>query len=239
MLIKTQIDITRGLQLTDLLLKKIPYATNNALTRTAKELVDVERGQLKTEFQIRKSFLLNRVRITKYSRAGDLWTRVAIDRNVQGGKLLLTMFEAGGEKLPELGSELAVPITGGAARPSFAQTVRPSLLYNALHMRKTTTSTGKTQYKGDRRTFVIPGLGIFQRIGSKTRGARSKKTFTTAGGDTLRAKTTTWMIYSFKHGVPLRSRMHFVQLAREFVGKRFGQIWREEFARELAGRRIH
>jgi hypothetical protein len=229
MLINTKVDISQGLALTDLLLKKIPYATNNALTRTAKELVDVERNELKTEFEIRKTFLLNRVRITKYSRVGDLWTRVAIDSNVQGGKLLLSIFEEGGEKLPELGSELAVPITGGAARPSFAQAVRPSLLYKALHMKRTTTKAGKIQYKGDRRTFVIPGVGIFERLSSKSRSARArKKSSTSTGGATL--------LYGFKRGAPLRARMHFVRTAREFVAKRFAEIWNEEFVRELAGR---
>ena len=154
MLIKTEVDTSGALALIDLILRKLPYATNNALTRTAKELVQAERDELKTEFQIRKQFILKRVQITKYSRPDELWTRVAINQNVQGGELLLTMFEEGGEKLPQFGTELAVPLTGGAARPSFAQTVRPSLLYKALNIQKHTTDLGKIQYKGDRRTFV-------------------------------------------------------------------------------------
>jgi hypothetical protein len=230
MLIKTQIDISRGLQLTDLLLKKIPYSTNNALTRTANELVDVERDELKSEFKIRKQFVLNRVRITKFSRVNDLWTRVAIDSNVQGGKLLLAMFEEGGEKLPELGSELAVPITGGAARPSFSQKVTPSLLYKSLHMRKNVTSAGKIQYKGDRRTFIIAGVGIFERVTNRKREALNKKGIATKGHD-----TNVILLYKFKHGVPLRAQMHFVRTARELVQKRFNVIWNEELARELAG----
>lgn len=237
MLITTRIDLSRALALTDLLLKKVPYATNNALTRTAKELVDVERGELKGEFQIRKPFVLSRVRITKYSRASDLWTRVAIDSNVQGGALLLAMFEEGGEKTPELGPELAVPLTGGAARPSFAQTVRPSLLYKALNMHQVTTSAGKIQYKGDRRTFVIAGVGIFQRTVTKKRSARAKRA-TVLHGAALRETTSVALIYSFEKSVPLRARMHFVRTAREFVAKRFEEIWREEFVRELAGRRL-
>jgi len=233
MLIKTQIDVSRGLQLTDLLLKKIPYATNNALTRTGRELVDVEREELKTEFQIRKPFILNRVRITKFSRVNDLWTRVAIDSNVQGGKLLLAMFEEGGEKMPELGSELAVPITGGAARPSFSQTVRPSLLYKALHMRKSVTSAGKIQYKGDRRTFIIAGVGIFQRVSSKKRVQYIKRT---KGGKYSPTRSGVVLLYKFKQGAPLKAQMHFIRTARELVMKRFNVIWREELARELAGR---
>jgi len=123
--ITTRLDISGALALTDLILRKVPFATNNALTRTAKELVQVERYALKSEFQIRKQFILNRVQITKFSTAGSLWTIVAINTNVEGGELLLTMFEEGGEKTPDIGSELAVPLTGSAARPSFAQTVRP------------------------------------------------------------------------------------------------------------------
>jgi hypothetical protein len=231
MLIKTNVDISGALALTDLILKKVPYATNNALTRTAKELVEVERNDLKTEFQIRKQFILNRVQITKYSRPDSLWTIVAINKKVQGGELLLTMFEEGGEKRPELGSELAVPLTGGAARPSFAQTVRPSLLYKALNLQKHTTALGKIQYKGDRRTFVIQGVGIFQRGSSKKRSARVK-----SGQSSGRDESGATLIYSFKRGVPLRAQMHFVRTARELVQSRFSDVWREEFVKEMVGR---
>jgi hypothetical protein len=237
MLIKTQIDITRGLQLTDLLLKKIPYATNNALTRTAKELVDVEKTALKSEFHIRQSpsqsIVLRSVRITKYSRANDLWTRVAIDAGfAAGSKLLLTLFELGGEKTPQLGSELAIPPTGGAVRPSMAQAMAPRLLYKKLGMQRRTTSSGKVQYKGAQRTFIIPGIGVFQRISSRMRAARAKRGIAAGKGGNI------VLLYRFRTAVHLPARMHFVRTAREFVAKRFGQIWREEFARELAGRRI-
>jgi len=230
-LIKTNIDLSGALALADLILKKVPFATNNALTRTAKEVVDVERNELKTEFQIRKQFILNRVKITKYSRPESLWTIVAIDKNVQGGDLLLTMFEEGGEKLPALGSELAVPLTGSAARPSFSQTVRPSLLYKSLNMQKFTTRLGKIQYKGDRRTFVIQGVGIFQRGSNRRRGKRAK-----SGSGSGRDESGATLIYSFKPGVPLRVQMHFVRTAREFVQSRFSDVWREEFVKEMGGR---
>lgn len=235
MLIKTEIDITRGLAMLDLILKKIPYATNNALTRTAKELVDVERAALEKEFQVRKQFILKRVKIVKYSRPNDLWTRVAIDRDVQGGPLLLTEFEDGGEKTPEHGSELAIPITGSPARPVFAQKVTPRLLYKALNMQKHITANGAVQYKGDRRTFVIPGVGIFQRVGTKGK-ARKRTHFSSFLGQDVHDTTTTVLLYKFSTGVPLRSRMHFVAVARAFVGSRYPVIWREEFVREMAGR---
>jgi hypothetical protein len=234
MLISVKLDESRALELTDLILKKFPYATNNALTRTAQELVEVERGELKTEFQIRKEFILSRVRITKYSRPNELWTRVGIDANVQGGKLLLGFFEEGGEKLPEFGMELAVPITGEVARPTFEQTVRPSVAYKALALERHETSGGSVQYKGLKRTFVIAGVGVFQRFSSKTRGARKAKGQAAAAAG---HSTDLALIYTFEPQAPLAARMHFMKTAAEFVSKRFGEIWREEFARELAGRR--
>lgn len=231
MQITYKLDVSGALALFDLILKKVPYATNNALTRTAKELVTVERDELSREFQIRKQFILNRVQITKYSRPSSLWTEVSINRNVQGGELLLTMFEEGGEKLPDLGSELAVPITGEAARPTFAQTVRPSLLYKALNIQKHVTDLGKIQYRGDRRTYVIPGVGIFQRNAGRRRGKRAKK-----GQGSGKNDRASVLIYSFKRAVPIRVQMHFAQTARSFVLERFEIVWREEFVRELARR---
>jgi hypothetical protein len=230
-LIKTTLDISGALALTDLILRKVPYATNNALTRTAKEVVAIERDELKSEFQIRKQFILNRVQIVKYSTTSSLWTRVAINQKVQGGELLLAMFEEGGEKLPELGSEVAVPLTGGPARPSSAQTVRPSLMYKSLKMQKHTTMLGKIQYKGDRRTFVVPGVGVFQRISAKRRSGHAKP-----GQGDGRDVGGAVLIYSFKRGVPLRAQMHFVKTARALVERRFSDIWREEFVKEMAGR---
>jgi hypothetical protein len=235
LLIKTTIDIDRGLAMLDLILKKVPYATNNALTRTAKELVGVEREELKGEFQIRKQFILNRVRILKYSKPNDLWTFVGIDRNVQGGPLLLTMFEDGGEKTPDHGSELAVPITGSPARPAFAQKVTPRLLYKALNMQKHVTAGGAVQYKGDQRTFVVPGIGIFQRVGTKGK-ARRRTHFSEFLGQDVHDSSTIVLLYKFKTGVPLRNQMHFVKTARELVHRRYPVIWREEFVREMAGR---
>jgi hypothetical protein len=232
MLIRTTIDISGALGTLDLILKKVPYATNNALTRTAKELVDVEREALKKEFQVRKEFILKRVRIVKYSRPDDLWTRVGIDRDVQGGPLLLTMFEDGGEKDPALGSELAVPPTGSAVRPSFSQAQAPSLLYKALHIKPHSTAGAKVQFKGDKRTFVIAGVGVFQRTTSRQRSARNKKGVGAGRG----RDEDIVLLYRFEPSVPLHQRMHFIRTAQDYVRDRFGVVWREEFAREMAGR---
>jgi hypothetical protein len=232
MLIKTEIDISGALALTDLLLRKLPYCTNNALTRTAKEVVDVERDELKREFNVRKQFILNRVKILKYSKADSLWTYVGIDTDVQGGPLLLTEYEDGGEKEPELGSEVAVPITGSAARPTMGQKVTPSLMYKKLNLLKHITSTGAVQYKGDKRTFVIPGVGIFQRTNSRQRKTRAKRGIAAGSG----SDENIVLLYRFEPSAPLHQQMHFVQTARDLVNTRFKVIWTEEFVKEMAGR---
>ena len=214
MLIKTEVDISGALATLDLILRKIPYATNNALTRTANELIEVERTQLRTQFQERSDFIPNRIQILKYSRPNDLWTRVGI-REVQ--RSLLSFFESGAMKTPERGSQIAVPLTGEAARPSFAQKLRDSqFFYRSLRLRPKTTSTGKIQYKGKERTFVIPQVGVAMRTGPGKRDVQ--------------------IIYAFKRTAPLDTRMHFVRTAQDFVPRRFAQVWREEFVREMAGK---
>lgn len=238
MLMDTKIDISGALGLTDLILRKVPYATNNALTRTAKELVEVERAELVHSFHVRKDFVLLLVKITKYSRPDSLWTHVGIDRSkVRGGSVLLTEFETGGVKEPELGSEVAVPPTGGAVRPSSSMPQASSLLYKALKLKPHTTAGGHVQYKGDRRTFIIPGIGVFQRTSSRQRSARVKKGVAIRMGPLEHGHDEdVVLLYRFEPSVPLRAQMHFVQTARSYVNKRFATIWREEFVREMAGR---
>ena len=229
MLIKTEIDVSGALSTLDLILKKVPFATNNALTRTAKEVVDVERAELAKDFTERTQFIPKRVQILKYSRVGDLWTRIGINRDVQGSPLLLTMFEDGGAKEPELGSDIGVPITGGAARPAFSQKVTSSLLYQKLQLQPVGPSG---QIKGLKRAFVIPGIGVFQRTNSRQRQNRAKKGVAAGRGK----DPDLVLLYAFEPSAPLGQRMHFVATARDYVAKRFGVIWREEFVRELAGR---
>ena len=240
MLIKTQIDVSQGLKLCDLILQKLPYATNNALARTARELVQVEKDALAKVFVERTQFVPSRVQILQWPKANALWTVVGINIKSLKRPALLTWYEQGGEKEPSAGSELAVPLTGGLARPTMEQKVTARLLYKRLAMQKHITATGKVQYKGDLRTFVIPGLGIFQRTGSSKKLGASRrlgrKLFIGKQGAELRETTSTTMIYRFRTGVPLRARMQFIPTAEKFVRGRFQAIWIEEFVKELRGR---
>lgn len=210
------VDISKAVQVATTVLKKIPYATNSALTAVAKEIVEREREDLKARFQVRKQFILNRVRILQYSRANNLTMIIGIDANVQGGRLLLPSFEEGGTKTPAGGPELAVPITGAAARPSFGQNIPRSLLYKVLQIERKTTNSGAIQFKGKKRTFVIVGVGVFQRTGSKREDIQ--------------------LLYKFEQSSPLSRRMRFRQLAIDVFGNRFKTLWNKAFIDELGPR---
>jgi len=62
--LSVDVDISKAVQVATTVLKKIPYATNTALTAVGKEIVEAESADLKARFQVRKPFILNRVRIT-------------------------------------------------------------------------------------------------------------------------------------------------------------------------------
>jgi len=215
MSISVDVDISKAVQVASTVLKKIPYATNTALTAVGKEIVEAERADLKARFQVRKQFVLNRVRILQYSRANNLTMIVGIDGNVQGGNLLLPSFEDGGTKTPTGGPELAVPITGTAARPSFSDNIPRSMLYRVLQITRT-PSSGAVQFKGKKRTFVIDGVGVFQRTGP--------------------GREDITLLYKFEASSPIRQRMRFRELAKEVFANRFKALWNQAFTAELGPR---
>lgn len=190
--------------------KKISFATNNSLTRVAKEAVAEGQKEIAADFTIRKRFILTRLKILQYSRVSNLTTIVGIDAKVQGSPLLLGFFEEGGTKEPEFGSEIAVPITGSPARPSFLNAIKTALKYVNLHIEKG---------KGLKRTYVVPGVGIFERI---------------APGNSPEA---TVLIYKFESSSPLKKHMSLIAVMTNVVADRFNAIFWEEFEKEVSRQR--
>lgn len=168
-------------------LKKLPFAINNALTETGKQCVDAGRREIEKDFTIRKTFLAKRIQVLQYSRVSNLNVVVGINADVQGSPLLLGYFEEGGTRTPNLGPEIAVPLTGveGGPRPSFPDPVAPAWKYPALAI-----SAGK----GKKRTFVIPNVGVFQRIGP--------------------GKEDIQLVYLFERSVELQKRTHLIDTFR-------------------------
>lgn len=204
--IKVKVDVDSVVQLTAAVLRQLPYAANNAITKTAKEAVDAGRNALQRELTIRKQFILNRIKILQYSKVGNLTAIIGVDTNVQGAPLLLGFLEEGGTKEPIAGEGIAIPLTGEAARPSFSQSVPTSFRYVNLRF---------IANKGLRNTFIIPNVGVFQRIA------------------TGRTSSDIVQIYSFRPSARLPIHIHLRDAMVTVIGQRFAAIFTEEFTSEV------
>ena len=204
--IKVEVDSDAVVKLCATVLRQLPYAASNAITRTAKEAVDAGQKEIAADLQIRKRFILNRIKILQYSKVGNLTAVIGIDNKVQGSPLLLGFLEEGGTKEPTKGPDIAIPLTGEAARPSFSQSVITALRYTNLRF---------DNRKGRKRTFLIPNVGIFQRV---------------AAGDSPAA---TVLIYSFQPSAKLPQHIHLRAAMVKVIGQRFNAIFTEEFTKEI------
>jgi hypothetical protein len=217
--IKVTVDVDQVVSLVSTVLRQLPYATNNAITRTAKEAVDAGRNALRGEVTVRKQFILKRIKILQYSKVNNLTAVIGVDSEVEGSPLLLGFLEEGGEKEPTSGSGIAIPLTGEAARPSFPQSVGTSFRYENLQF---------IGNKGRMGTYIVPNVGIFQR--RRASGPRQKG---------YRNPTKSTLIYSFKPSAPLPVHTHIRAAMVALINARFSQIWTEEFTKEVLKRAEH
>jgi len=192
------IDATRPLGLLHNGGKRIAFALANALNETAKHVQQKEHAQVRREFTVRQHTYFFGTsarpggaagRITEFAsaKAGRFRAQVQVHGGSQASarRLLLPMFETGGDRSPRPGAKsIAVPITGGAARRSFRQKVDPGFTFAGMKLqafsggkrltkrrRGRTTGVGLTgefgrialpdsntamQWKGRNRTFLLP-----------------------------------------------------------------------------------
>jgi hypothetical protein len=204
--IRVDVQMDEVVKLTATVLRQLPYAANSAITRTAKEAVDAGQKEVAGDLQIRKRFILNRIKILQYSRVNNLTAIIGVDTKVQGAPLILGFLEEGGTKEPIHGGELAIPLTGEAPRPTFPQSVATALRYTNLRFQ---------DRKGRKKTFLIPGVGIFQRV---------------AAGN---AADATVLIYSFQPSAKLPQHIHLRNAMLKVIGERFAAIFSEEFTKEI------
>lgn len=227
MLIDVNVDASSVFNLTREVLRQLPYATNSAITRTAQEAAAAAQREASERLQIRKNFILRRIRILQYSRTSNLTTVIGVDMNVQGAPLILGFLEAGqsGTKRGSTGGGLAVPLTGSPARPTFPQSVPTSMRYKNLRL---------ANGKGRRGTFIVPGVGVFERIGAGGRkwDAGLKRMITVDPSDTVE-------VYSFKPSAPLGVHVHLRDVMLRVIRERFSEIFNEEFRKEILARVAH
>lgn len=209
--------------------KNIAYVAVNAVNKTALQVQEQQRKNVKSRFTLRKpDFVLRQAAIVKPFASvgqGRPYAEVAVG---QRDRLLLSEFEHGGTRKPFVGRNVAVPLTGSAARPGFAAPVDGSMRMTALGFQPTLTGSqrqqqrsikgssrketnamrkdfaravaGKQVWKGRQHTYLIPGLGVFQRTGPKKRDSR--------------------LVYKFKPNPQLRPTLGFVAMA-ETDGQRW------------------
>lgn len=225
--IKVDVQTESLVRLTSEVLRQLPYAANNAITRTANEAAIAAQREAGSHLQIRKNFLLRRIRVLSYSRVSNLTAVIGVDPNVQGSPLILGFLEAGqsGEKTGSSGGDVAVPLTGSPARPSFPESVPTSLRYTNLKI---------ANRKGKKSTYVVPGVGIFERLaaGGRKWDRATKKLITVDRTDTVE-------IYAFKPSVPLPTHVRLRDAMLAIISQRFAAIFNEEFQKEILARAAH
>lgn len=212
---KVEVDISVALKVTANVLRKLPFAINNALTRTAREMLEKGKVEIAAHLTVRKSgksSIVNRLQILKFSKTSDLTVIVGINANVQGAPILLGFLEEGGQKQPDNGPGIAVPLTGSPARPSFSASVVRALQYTKLNLQLAQTGD---RIEGLQQTYEVPGVGIFKRVAPGS------------GPD------ATVMIYKFESTVPLPKKLSLLEVMKTVAQERFDPIFYEEFEKEI------
>jgi hypothetical protein len=189
--------------------RRLAYAVVNAINNTAKRIQDAERRRVEQVFTVRKKDFMRReaavIKPFANVRAARPYAEIAVG---QKPRLLLSLFERGGERKPFTPSarSVAEPVVGGPARPQFSEQVTPELRMGRLRFDRTKTGrrrAGVTKTS----TYLVPKVGIFQRI----------------------SKEATHVVYLFTRGKKIKPRLHFVATAEKEAQKWFG----EEMEREV------
>lgn len=143
---------------------QIPFATSFAINHTAKGIQAEQREGMKKRFTIRRAYVLQGVKVSKFSTKRDLEAHIQIDPK----RDFLFKFEEGGITRPR-GTRFAVPDEVRRGKTGVVSKVmRPRSLEFKFHG----LGPKAEVFRGKRRTFMIrrpDGTGaIFQRIGRRT-----------------------------------------------------------------------
>jgi ribosomal protein L34 len=218
--------------------KNLAYSVAQSINAAALEAQKRVRAHLREVFHIRRGDFIDRtVKVFAFASVGKdrIYAEIGIDNKP---RLILSMFETGGTRLPFKGKGQAVPVTGQVARPNAAASVNPAYTFQALNFKRgPVTAHGRRvlsarrakginkrklsgQYyvwQGANRTFILqatrraPFGGVFQRVGPRR--------------DDIR------LIYSFKRTVALRKALAFVETSREAYERVFKDTFVQKFFR--------
>jgi len=237
-----QINVTLDTSALDKLAKRydknLAYSTAQALNATVLEAQKRIRAHMRQVFHVRRADFIDRsIKVFAFASVGQdrVYAEIGID---QKPRLLLSVYETGGQRVPFKGKSMAVPLTGGVARPSASASVNPSYTFQALHFQRgPITQQGRRilaarsakgirkqklaghyyVWKGANRTFILPATkrapygGVFQRVGP--------------GRDDLR------LIYSFRRAMQLRKVLEFVDITQQAYNDVFREVFFQKFYR--------
>jgi hypothetical protein len=221
-MIKFDIDI-RGLEAKTLLeSKRLAYSTATAINRTMQEIQREERAELDRRFTIRKNdFMYRLIKIFTFAKVfkgigpQQVYGEMGIDHK---NRTLLDQFVEGGFKEPVAGKSVGVPVTGGAARPSFSDPVVAALQLSKINLHPRVLKDGTTQLvtEQDGGLFTLPNV----KHGTTPRGLFQKT------GDVIRA------MYLFIQRPALKRRYDFLGIAERV----FNEVFDREFDRAYKSR---
>ncbi len=200
--------------------RQIPFALKVAINDTAKDFQKVQTRQIMKVFTIRRATFAKRaVKIKPFATKQNLEAKVSIDP--PGGQAradIFAKFETPSIKTPREGQHLAIP--SDVPRYLRRTRSRPSPL-KTLKLRR----VGRT-IRGERRTFVIPGVGVFQRTGRRLK--RRIRRRVRAVGNKLR------LLFKFARRARIDDRLQFVDTAKKVVKDTFPGHMHKSFEHAMA-----
>lgn len=139
---------------------QMAFATSLALNQTAKGIQQEQRAGLEERFKVRRAYVLQGVKVSKFSTKTDLEAIVEIDPT----RRFLFKFEDGGTTRPR-GRSFAIPADD--IRRGTTGVIRKNQRPRSFNFKLAGRGPKAVVFKGDRRTFLIrrnDGSGaIFQR----------------------------------------------------------------------------
>ena len=215
---------------------QVPFATSLAINHTAKGIQAVQRDGMRRRFTIRRPYVLQGVKVSKFSTKRDLEAIVEIDPS----RGFLFKFEEGGTTRPR-GTRFAVPDEVRRGKTGVVSRVmRPRQLKFKFH-----GSGPKAEvYKGEKRTFMIrkrDGSGaIFQRFGRRIgRTAGRRKLLAglspTARQDVIRRASieNARMLFSFTPKAQIEPSLEFEVTAQTVFEQSFESNFEASFDRAV------
>lgn len=187
--------------------RQMPFATKNALNKTAEDFQKRQRRHQNRVFDVHnRRFVNSSVKVKPFASKERLRARISIDP--PGGQAradILSKFEKQTRKNPFRGSRIAIPVE--VRRTSRGVTKKMKL--KNLNFRQVRPG----YYVGEQNTHMVLKPGgrgfVFQRYG--------------------RGKKQTRLVYTFKPSVPIKPELNFHENARAIVRLVFPRNMRQAF----------